>query len=444
MAAVARRQSVAVGGAGGSAGQCRHRRPTGTLDPREDHWRCAGAEAASLHRQPDDALGSPTGADPSVSPRRSARLVVPRHLRPASRSAPRRGARGRSRAPRRRGLDRPPPTRLRHAADGCGGSRRRAEGGGRQHARAGGGGATRLPDRLHRACCGDGDHPRLSAPRRGRRHGAGGRGDLRRHHVPLGTPSRRKAQARLRPAPRPRAPSHPLPSPCARADECQRAPSPPHSRPQPRRRRPGMLRHGGHLGTPPRPSPFQPADRAGIGVGDAWRGGRCRLYRVQRLPATNGTGNDKADGPSREAPRQGLAAPPRPGRARSPPHRRQRTVDDELSFRLEPRFGMVQTDKPSMPSDPIPFDRLPPPPAGQRLVVTLFAGMAEIVGSRHLEIDWNGGTVADLRREILAARPAIGPLLTRSAVAVAGRYAADDRSIAAGTDVALIPPVSGG
>jgi molybdopterin converting factor small subunit len=105
---------------------------------------------------------------------------------------------------------------------------------------------------------------------------------------------------------------------------------------------------------------------------------------------------------------------------------------------------MVQTDKPSMPSDPTPFDRLPPPPAGQRLVVTLFAGMAEIVGSRHLEIDWNGGTVADLRREILAARPAIGPLLTRSAVAVAGRYAADDRSIAAGTDVALIPPVSGG
>ena len=105
---------------------------------------------------------------------------------------------------------------------------------------------------------------------------------------------------------------------------------------------------------------------------------------------------------------------------------------------------MVRTDKPFMPSDPTPFDRLPSPSAGQRLVVTLFAGMAEIVGSRQLEIHWKGGTVADLRREILAARPAIGPLLTRSAVAVAGRYAADDRSIAAGTDVALIPPVSGG
>jgi molybdopterin converting factor small subunit len=105
---------------------------------------------------------------------------------------------------------------------------------------------------------------------------------------------------------------------------------------------------------------------------------------------------------------------------------------------------MVRTDKPFMPSDPTPFDRLPPPGAGQRLFVTLFAGMAEIVGSRQLEIDWNGGTVADLRREILAARPAIGPLLTRSAVAVSGRYAADEQSIAAGADVALIPPVSGG
>ena len=105
---------------------------------------------------------------------------------------------------------------------------------------------------------------------------------------------------------------------------------------------------------------------------------------------------------------------------------------------------MVHTDEPSMSSDPTSSDRLSPPGAGQRLVVTLFAGMAEIVGSRRLEIDWKGGTVADLRREILADRPAIGPLLSRSAVAVAGRYAADDRSIAAGTDVALIPPVSGG
>ena len=97
-----------------------------------------------------------------------------------------------------------------------------------------------------------------------------------------------------------------------------------------------------------------------------------------------------------------------------------------------------------MPSDPTPFDRLPPPGAGQRLFVTLFAGMAEIVGARRLEMLWDGGTVADLRRELAAARPALGPLLARSAVCVAGRYAADNVIIAVGAEVALIPPVSGG
>ena len=57
---------------------------------------------------------------------------------------------------------------------------------------------------------------------------------------------------------------------------------------------------------------------------------------------------------------------------------------------------------------------------------------------------WDGGTVADLRRELAAARPALGPLLARSAVCVAGRYAADNVIIAVGAEVALIPPVSGG
>lgn len=105
---------------------------------------------------------------------------------------------------------------------------------------------------------------------------------------------------------------------------------------------------------------------------------------------------------------------------------------------------MLRTDEFLMPSDPTSFDRSSSTAIGQRLVVTLFAGMAEIVGARHVEIEWHGGTVADLRREIVANRPAIGPLLARSAVAVAGRYASDDRPVAAGVDVAIIPPVSGG
>lgn len=77
--------------------------------------------------------------------------------------------------------------------------------------------------------------------------------------------------------------------------------------------------------------------------------------------------------------------------------------------------------------------------------VALFAGMAEAAGCREAEIDWSGGTVADLKATLGRRWPAIAPLVARSAVAVGGRYAADDLVVGAGTaDVAVIPPVSGG
>lgn len=78
------------------------------------------------------------------------------------------------------------------------------------------------------------------------------------------------------------------------------------------------------------------------------------------------------------------------------------------------------------------------------LSISLFAGMAEAAGRRRLEIPWSGGTVADLRAAVALAAPAIVPLLARSAVAVGGRYACDEDAVAAGGDVAIIPPVSGG
>jgi len=77
--------------------------------------------------------------------------------------------------------------------------------------------------------------------------------------------------------------------------------------------------------------------------------------------------------------------------------------------------------------------------------VALFAGMAEAAGCREAEIEWPGGTVADLKVALGRRWPAIAPLLARSAVAVGGRYAADDLVVGVGTaDVAVIPPVSGG
>jgi molybdopterin converting factor small subunit len=40
--------------------------------------------------------------------------------------------------------------------------------------------------------------------------------------------------------------------------------------------------------------------------------------------------------------------------------------------------------------------------------------------------------------------PALAALLERSALAIDGEFAADDQSIAANAEVALLPPVSGG
>jgi molybdopterin synthase catalytic subunit len=82
--------------------------------------------------------------------------------------------------------------------------------------------------------------------------------------------------------------------------------------------------------------------------------------------------------------------------------------------------------------------------AGPSLRIAVFAGMAELAGGRQIDLPWQGGTVADLRRVLAAAHPPLAPLLARSAVAVGGRYSSDVERVAAGADVAVIPPVSGG
>jgi MoaE-MoaD fusion protein len=78
------------------------------------------------------------------------------------------------------------------------------------------------------------------------------------------------------------------------------------------------------------------------------------------------------------------------------------------------------------------------------LRIAVFAGMAEKVGSRAVELPWSGGTVAEARRLVAEWHPAAAPLLARSTFAVGSRYVADGDSLEAGDDVAIIPPVSGG
>ncbi|HEX2254030.1 MAG TPA: molybdenum cofactor biosynthesis protein MoaE [Thermoanaerobaculia bacterium] len=78
--------------------------------------------------------------------------------------------------------------------------------------------------------------------------------------------------------------------------------------------------------------------------------------------------------------------------------------------------------------------------------VLAFATAAEAVGAGEREVELvDGATLADLRRALDAAYPALVQLWPRLAVAVDGRLApAADAPLAEGAEVALLPPVSGG
>lgn len=85
------------------------------------------------------------------------------------------------------------------------------------------------------------------------------------------------------------------------------------------------------------------------------------------------------------------------------------------------------------------------------VTVLLFAGARVRAGVSTLTVDLpepgegaGAATVADLRRALAAACPALAPLLPSCRVAVAAAYADDLDPISPGAEVALIPPVSGG
>ncbi len=78
------------------------------------------------------------------------------------------------------------------------------------------------------------------------------------------------------------------------------------------------------------------------------------------------------------------------------------------------------------------------------VTVLLFASYADALGQGELELTLPvGSTVADAVREV-SRRPGADRVPPRPLVAVNERYAALDRELAAGDEVALIPPVAGG
>jgi molybdopterin converting factor small subunit len=77
--------------------------------------------------------------------------------------------------------------------------------------------------------------------------------------------------------------------------------------------------------------------------------------------------------------------------------------------------------------------------------VRLFAAAKELAGADDIEVDLkDGATIADLRRAIEKDYPRLGRILPQSLWAVDAAYASDDAQIGAESEVAMIPPVSGG
>lgn len=79
------------------------------------------------------------------------------------------------------------------------------------------------------------------------------------------------------------------------------------------------------------------------------------------------------------------------------------------------------------------------------LNVRLFALIREEVGREAIALDVpTGTTVAGLASHLRVAEPAVAPFLEASRVAVNLAFAPLAQVLAAGDDVALIPPVGGG
>ena len=77
--------------------------------------------------------------------------------------------------------------------------------------------------------------------------------------------------------------------------------------------------------------------------------------------------------------------------------------------------------------------------------VRLFARARELAGAPSLQVQVHDGIdVATLKAKIGAEYPVLAELLARSAVAVNRTYADNHTPIAAGDEIAVIPPVAGG
>jgi molybdopterin converting factor subunit 1 len=77
--------------------------------------------------------------------------------------------------------------------------------------------------------------------------------------------------------------------------------------------------------------------------------------------------------------------------------------------------------------------------------VRLFAVARQKAGRSEVTVELTEpATVGDLRRSLASAWPELAPILGRVMIAVDAEYADDSHSLHPGSELALIPPVSGG
>jgi molybdopterin converting factor subunit 1 len=80
-----------------------------------------------------------------------------------------------------------------------------------------------------------------------------------------------------------------------------------------------------------------------------------------------------------------------------------------------------------------------------RIELLAFASASDALGAAELAVEVpDGARVAELKDSIQRLHPAMGSLWEGLAIAVNGELCQDDRALADGDEVALLPPVSGG
>jgi len=77
--------------------------------------------------------------------------------------------------------------------------------------------------------------------------------------------------------------------------------------------------------------------------------------------------------------------------------------------------------------------------------VVLFAMAKDLIGANEVEIELeDGATVGDLKRSLVRQYSESMDLVARSAFSVDHEFAVDTQRLSSQSEVALIPPVSGG